>query len=130
MKITVFTSNQPRHLSLIRNLSKVCDQLFAVQECNTVFPGVIKDFYSKSDVMENYFAQVLFSSTTATIGTLTVTGDSIHVSSTLATGNVEHSIQCIHPTTSIQRRIDTSHIQYNPSTGVMSFLKLYGLLHH
>jgi hypothetical protein len=58
MKITVFTSNQPRHLSLIRNLSMICDQVFAVQECNTVFPGMIKDFYTKSDVMEKYFAQV------------------------------------------------------------------------
>ena len=37
--ITVFTSNQPRHVSLIKELSKVCDKVFAIIESNTVHPG-------------------------------------------------------------------------------------------
>ena len=52
MKITVFTSNQPRHISLIESLSKIADKVFAVQECNTIFPGEVDDFFKKSDVMQ------------------------------------------------------------------------------
>ena len=59
MKITVFTSNQPRHISLIKNLASIADEVFAVQECNTVFPGQVEDFFKKSDVMQNYFANVM-----------------------------------------------------------------------
>jgi len=59
MKITIFTSNQPRHISLIRSLSSIADEVFAVQECNTVFPGQVEDFFKKSDVMQNYFANVM-----------------------------------------------------------------------
>ena len=39
--ITVFTVNQPRHLFLIEELSKVCDKLYAVIESSTVNPGKI-----------------------------------------------------------------------------------------
>ena len=39
MKITVFTSNQPRHLYLIQQLVSICDEVYAIQEYNTVFPG-------------------------------------------------------------------------------------------
>ncbi len=58
MKITVFTSNQPRHLSLISAFSKVADTVYAVQECDTVFPGEVKDFYDNTDVMNTYFQHV------------------------------------------------------------------------
>ena len=44
MKITIFTSNQPRHISLINKLSFICDEVYAIQECNTVVPGQVQDF--------------------------------------------------------------------------------------
>jgi folate-dependent phosphoribosylglycinamide formyltransferase PurN len=59
MRITVFTSNQPRHLSLIRALAGVADEIFAIQECNTVFPGRVADFFRKSAVMQDYFSRVI-----------------------------------------------------------------------
>ena len=59
MKITVFTSNQPRHLALVRQLANVAEKVFAVMECNTVFPGQISDFFQKSDTMQTYFQNVL-----------------------------------------------------------------------
>ncbi len=59
MRITVFTSNQPRHLSLIEALAGVADQVCAVQECNTVFPGQVADFFRKSEVMQRYFQRVM-----------------------------------------------------------------------
>ncbi|MGV0999608.1 MAG: formyltransferase family protein [Fluviibacter sp.] len=59
MKITVFTSNQPRHLALINKLALVSDTVYAVQECNTVFPGKVEDFFKKTDVMKRYFERVM-----------------------------------------------------------------------
>jgi hypothetical protein len=59
MKITVFTSNRPRHMSLIERLCGVGEEVFAVQECSTVLPGRVQDFYNKSDTMQRYFAHVL-----------------------------------------------------------------------
>ena len=53
MKITVFTSNQPRHLSLIKDLSIIADEVYAIQECNTVFPGEVKDFFDNSEIMKS-----------------------------------------------------------------------------
>ena len=58
MKITVFTSNQPRHISLVNSLAKIADHVYAVQECSTIFPGEVKDFYDNSDVMNTYFQRV------------------------------------------------------------------------
>ncbi|MBE5900472.1 MAG: methionyl-tRNA formyltransferase [Lachnospiraceae bacterium] len=58
MNITVFTSNQPRHLSLIKDLASVAEKVYAVHECNTVFPGEVKDFFGNSNVMEKYFKHV------------------------------------------------------------------------
>ena len=58
MNITVFTSNQPRHTALIESLAEVADHVYAVQECTTVFPGRVADFYAKSDVMQRYFGHV------------------------------------------------------------------------
>jgi hypothetical protein len=59
MRITVFTSNQPRHISLIESLASIADEVFAVQECTTVFPGLVQDFYKKSEIMQRYFARVI-----------------------------------------------------------------------
>jgi hypothetical protein len=58
MRITVFTSNQPRHLSLIRRLSRITE-VGAVMECSTVFPGERDDFFHKSPVMQRYFKRVM-----------------------------------------------------------------------
>ncbi len=59
MKITVFTSNQPRHVALINRLSSISDKTYAVMECNTVFPGKVQDFFQKSDLMNEYFSNVI-----------------------------------------------------------------------
>ncbi|QDT19952.1 formyltransferase family protein [Gimesia chilikensis] len=59
MKITVFTSNQPRHLSLIAGLASIADEVFAIQECNTIFPGQVADFFRRSEVMQEYFSHVI-----------------------------------------------------------------------
>jgi len=59
MRITLFTCNQPRHLALIDALAKVADEVFAIQECNTVFPGKVDDFFRKSPAMEQYFSRVV-----------------------------------------------------------------------
>jgi len=61
MNITVFTSNQPRHLSLIKDLASIADTVYAVMEVNTVFPGERADFFKKTDVMQNYFSRVIAS---------------------------------------------------------------------
>lgn len=59
MKITVFTGNQPRHLALINRLSKISEKTYAVMECTTVFPGVVQDFFQKSEPMQRYFSHVM-----------------------------------------------------------------------
>lgn len=59
MKITVFTGNQPRHISLIAGLAGIADEVFAVQECRTVFPGEVEDLYKNSVVMREYFGHVI-----------------------------------------------------------------------
>jgi hypothetical protein len=59
MTVTVFTSNQPRHVALIEALAEIADRVFAVQECNTVFPGQVEDFFRKSAVMQDYFSRVI-----------------------------------------------------------------------
>jgi hypothetical protein len=59
MKITVFTSNQPRHIALIESLAQIADTVYAIQECNTIFPGQVEDFFRKSPVMQDYFSRVI-----------------------------------------------------------------------
>ncbi|MDH4227844.1 MAG: formyltransferase family protein [Deltaproteobacteria bacterium] len=59
MKITVFTSNQPRHLALVNRLADVSSTTYAVLECSTVFPGKVEDSYKKTDVMRRYFEKVI-----------------------------------------------------------------------
>ena len=59
MKVTIFTANQPRHLALIKEIAKIADKVYVVQECKTVLPGYRKDFYSNSDIMKEYFSKVM-----------------------------------------------------------------------
>jgi folate-dependent phosphoribosylglycinamide formyltransferase PurN len=63
MVITVFTSNQPRHIALIESLAGIADRVFAIQECNTIFPGQVEDFFRKSTVMQDYFSRVISAET-------------------------------------------------------------------
>ncbi len=58
MKITLFTSNKSRHNYLINLLLKNCNELFVVQECSTIFPGVVPGSYPQSDTMKKYFKKV------------------------------------------------------------------------
>ena len=59
MNITVFTSNQPRHVTLIEKLAALADTVYACMEVNTLFPGQVEDFFGASDVMRTYFSRVL-----------------------------------------------------------------------
>jgi hypothetical protein len=59
VKITIFTSNQPRHTALIEQLAGIADEIIAIQECSTLFPGQIPDFFRKSLIMQDYFSRVL-----------------------------------------------------------------------
>ena len=59
MKITVFSSNQARRLNLVKRLSSLADRVFFISECTTVFPGIVSDFYKKSEVMQCYFSNVI-----------------------------------------------------------------------
>jgi folate-dependent phosphoribosylglycinamide formyltransferase PurN len=59
MKITVFTSNNPRHIALAEALSNIADEIHLIQECVTIFPGVVEDFYKRSSVMQEYFRHVI-----------------------------------------------------------------------
>ena len=59
MKVTVFSSNQPRHLNLVKELSKIVENVYFISEVNTVFPGKVNDFFRKTDVMQKYFYNVM-----------------------------------------------------------------------
>lgn len=59
MRITVFTSNQPRHISLIETLARIAEKVYAIQECATVFPGEVSDFWNSSPTMKEYFGHVM-----------------------------------------------------------------------
>lgn len=78
MKITLFTSNQPRHISLIRSLAQISDEVFVVMECNTVFPGKVADFFRRSEVMQKYFERVI-AAEREVFGELRFTPDSARV---------------------------------------------------
>ena len=58
MKVTLFTSNNKRHNYLINLLSEISDELYVIQECNTIFPGVVRGHYQTSPVMKKYFENV------------------------------------------------------------------------
>ena len=58
MKITIFTSNQRRHHYLINLISTISSELFVVQECRSIFPGLIPGFYKATKNMREYFSEV------------------------------------------------------------------------
>ena len=58
MKITLFTSNNNRHNYLINLLSEVSDELYVIQECGTIFPGIVPGHYQVSLTMKKYFENV------------------------------------------------------------------------
>jgi folate-dependent phosphoribosylglycinamide formyltransferase PurN len=58
MKITLFTSNNLRHIYLINSLLKVCDELNVVLENKTIFPGRKDGQYQKLEIIEKYFTNV------------------------------------------------------------------------
>ena len=58
MKVTIFTSNQPRHIALINRLANAAEVVYAVQEVTTVHPGAVSDFYGNSETMHKYFNNV------------------------------------------------------------------------
>ena len=58
MKITLFTKNNNRHNYLINLLSEISDELFVIQECVTIFPGIIPGHYQVSPIMKKYFENV------------------------------------------------------------------------
>jgi len=58
MKITLFTSNKNRHNYLINLLSTISDELFVVQECGTILPGIIPGHYTTSPIIKKYFENV------------------------------------------------------------------------
>jgi len=59
MKITLFTSNQLRHVYCINQLAKICDTLNVIIESRTIFPGKIEGFYEKNSEIEKYFNKVI-----------------------------------------------------------------------
>ncbi len=59
MKITLFTSNQRRHVALANALSRVADQVYVVQEVNSIRPGIVKDFFDNTETMGRYFKRVI-----------------------------------------------------------------------
>lgn len=58
MKITVFTSNQLRHINLINLISEFAEQTFAVLESNTLFPELASDSAYSSPTMQEYMLRV------------------------------------------------------------------------
>ncbi len=59
MRVAVFTSNQPRHTALLERLATTADEVVAVLETTTVFPGEVDDFYRRSPPMQAYFSRVM-----------------------------------------------------------------------
>ena len=59
MKITLFTSNNHRHNYLINLLSNICDELWVVQECKTLFTDKNDEKYQNRNIIEKYFFKVL-----------------------------------------------------------------------
>ncbi len=59
MKITIFTSNQNRHNYFINYLNNVADELFVIQENRTILPGIVPSNYPQSQLMKQYFSQVV-----------------------------------------------------------------------
>ena len=58
MKITLFTSNKNRHNYLINLLSELSDEFYVIQECDTIFEGIVSGHYQVSSTMKKYFENV------------------------------------------------------------------------
>ena len=58
MKITIFTSNSSRHNYLINLMSGVCDEIFIIQECGSLFKKGPKGKYPETKLMKKYFNSV------------------------------------------------------------------------
>ena len=58
MKITIFTSNDLRHINLINKISNISTRCFAIVEGKTLFPGRVDDFFKKTKLMKKYFVNV------------------------------------------------------------------------
>ena len=59
MRVTLFTSNQPRRVNLANKLTSIADTVYCAQEYNTVPPRKVDDFFKKTPVMKEYFEQVI-----------------------------------------------------------------------
>lgn len=59
MKITLFTSNLPRHNYLINLLSEIASELFVVQEKKNVSSKLIPGNYPSTSIIKNYFSKVI-----------------------------------------------------------------------
>ena len=57
MKITIFTSNLNRHNYLINLMSEICEELYVIQENNTIF-HMVPGHYQATDLMNKYFSKV------------------------------------------------------------------------
>lgn len=59
MRVTIITSNLPRHNYLVNRLSKLNCQLYVIQECQTYFPGKTKGVhYDVNEISKRYFQSV------------------------------------------------------------------------
>lgn len=58
MKVTIFTSNQRRHNALIKEIAKIADEVYVIQECRSVLPGYLRN---ASPTMKEYFSHVISS---------------------------------------------------------------------
>jgi methionyl-tRNA formyltransferase len=58
MRITLFTTNKIRANYFINLLSNLTDELYVVQECDTIFPGYFSGKYPVSKKMSSYFKKV------------------------------------------------------------------------
>lgn len=59
LKIALFTSNQPRHISMAEKLIEMGHEVHVVQEITTLLPGKKSGIFQSSKVMAAYFARVL-----------------------------------------------------------------------
>jgi len=60
MKVTVFSSNQPRHLNLVRELSKISDEIFFISENNKAI-SYYKNLSKKSKIIQTYLMNLISS---------------------------------------------------------------------
>ena len=59
MKISLFTSDQPRHNYLVNSLSGIASKLFVLQEKKVVSSEKIFGNYNISNVKKKYFSNVI-----------------------------------------------------------------------